>query len=251
MVAVGSLSPSSWGFFPPSSLGPTFGFLSSLPPSFVYLCISPASLIPSLFLSLRLISRCVTLSLSVPVCFFHLFPPLHQLSLPDHLSVGVFMSSYLPGPLSLCSCSDLVSAGLFSIWPVSLSFLVSLFSPLLYLLWPHYPFSLFLPSLLYLSLCLRISLCLSRYYSIQPFSYLRISPSSHLPFTVYLSLSLSFYLLSLIPVPLSASRVRRPISAPPLPPPCPSPGALALRGRPAGPAGDARRRWPPRPSGPR
>lgn len=135
VVAVGSLSPSSWGFFPPPSLGPTFGFLSSLPPSFLYLCISPASLIPSLFLSLRLISRSVTLSLSVPVCFsFHLFPPPHQLSLTISLWVFSSLPIFLGLSLSLCSCSDPVSAGLFPIWPVSLSSLVCLFSPPPYLL---------------------------------------------------------------------------------------------------------------------
>ena len=233
------LSPSSCGFFPPSSLRPTFGFLSSPPPSFVYLCISPASLIPSLFLSFRLISRSVTLSLSVPVCFsFYLFPPPHQLSLPDHLSVGVFISSYLPGPLSL-SVPVLI-------WSLRVSFPSGLsHCPPLSISSPH--FCIFCGPITH-SPCVfpfaSVSLPLPPYFPVslplllQHFSYLRVSPSSYLPFTVYLSLSLSFYFLSLIPVPLSAPRVRRPVSA------HHPPSSVSLPGRPRAqrPPGRARRR---------
>lgn len=92
--------------------------------------------------------------------------------------------------------------------------------------------------------------------------YLGLTVSVAFPISVSRSLSPPSVSFSLISVPHLCFPPCRPlplsITQPsPLAPslPClPSGSALASRprrGRPAGPAGDARRRWPPRPSGPR
>ena len=227
------------GFSPlphlPSSISASLPPLS-FPP---YFCHSVLSLA-------LLLGAYLSLSVSPSISFLH---PINSLS----LTISLWVFSSLPIFLGLSFSAPVlipVSAGLFSIWPVSLSSLFYLFSPLLYLLWPHYPFSL----------CFSLRFCISPFASVFPCVSPSITPTLLLPPRLSFLVSplhrvspclcrsisrLSFLSLSLLRVSAAPS-----LRTPP-PTPCPFPGALALRGRPAGPAGDARRRWPPRPSGPR
>ena len=166
LVAVGSLSPSPWVSFhlPLSVQLSRSSYVSHLPSS---ISASLLPLIPSLYLSLRLISLCLCFSEPFYPCLFLLPSPSFSpsLSLPDHLSVTVFISSYLPGSLS----APVLIPSLWVCFPSVLShcpppsYLVYLFSLPLYLLCPHYPpplslsvspfASVSLPLPLYLSLC--------------------------------------------------------------------------------------------------
>lgn len=203
------------GFFPSSSL-------SNFPVSL--LCCLPSPLPASLLASLtfprmspRLISPPHPLGSHSEPLYPCLFPHLS----PDFcraLPVSTVCIS-LPVSLGLSFCShfDPISVGLFPGCPVSLS------SPPLYLSCPHYP----PPPSTWVSPSL---------YLIFEYLFLCLSPCLCLPTAV----SLSYLSLVLLLSP----RLR----VPP-PPPVSLPGP-ALRGRPAGPAGDARCRWPRRPSGP-
>lgn len=221
----------------------------SLPP---YFCRSGLSLPPS--------SPCLCHSAPLypppRLCFSFPSPSLFPSMPPsNHLSVAVFLSLPISLGLSLCSHSDPIAVGLLPIRPASLStpFLPRLLSLPLHLLCPRYPPLLSLA--LWPSLCLALSVSgsprarasLRLYYPDLSLSSL----SLRLPFPVSPLLRVSLHLVPPVSVspslclPLLCVSLRSrglPGSARPL---------SRVRGRPEGPAGDARRRWPPRPSGPR
>lgn len=160
--------------------------------------------------------------------------------LSDHLSVTVFISLPISAPILIpslwvCDPSILSHCPPHSCLPISVSSLSPLPTSTC-------PVSVPLPLPVCLSLCRSLSLLP------EPFPLLPISAS--LPPCVSSSPCLSVILspvsvspspcLPLICVPLRSRG--RPGSVRPL---------SRARGRPEGPAGDARRRWPPRPSGPR
>lgn len=186
--------------------------LFSLSPSFIYLCVSPClRVIPSLFLSLCLISLClVSLSLSLS---FSVSPSISLIPVALSLTISLllFASLFLSLWASLCSYSGPISVVLFPICPDSLSspFLPCLSLPYLSI------FSVPIPPLS-LSLCLSVSpfASVSLPVSLSVSVSLPVSPSvsiaptfpspTHLcvsPFLYLFSVRLFLYLVSL---PLSS-----------------------------------------------